>query len=130
MQPNLSFYKGRTSAPSGSDLLKGIRYIWKLNPGVPTPCNNSSNNFKVHSSERLFICCFSLTLTVFIFPSLHRKPASVIPKVLASSRRSLGNNLSPPQLLFHSVHNPTHCLILSSGTEGGLCLLSKSKQIR
>lgn len=127
MQPNSSFHKRIIGVPYGNDSLKGTGYIWQLNPDILLSCNNSNNDFRVHSSEHLFTCCLSFTLTVFIFLSFHHRP--VILKVSTSSRRSLGNNLPPAQLLFHSMHIPTHYLNCHQ-LQKRLCLLSMAKQIR
>ena len=61
----------------------------------------------------------SLILTVFVFPSLHHKLASIIPKVLASSRRSLGNTIIFLLRSLTSQHAHPHPLLtLSLSTVG------------
>lgn len=65
-----------------------------------------------------FPYAISLQLSLSLFFLLSIISQSVIPKVLVSSRRSLGNSLSPSQPFTHTMHNPTHYLILSLSTEG------------
>lgn len=48
----------------------------------------------------MFLQADSLTLT--FLTSLHHKPASIFLKLLAFSRRGLGNDLSPEQLMYNA----------------------------